>query len=107
MHTNALLVMVEAALVLTLVGRSDSLLKKMKAPSLHRTKTESRNPEHRIWRDSIHHGRRVSSFSVIPDRLETGQVIQTSEISHSKNLWLVFLSRGVEREKTPDFRFRS
>lgn len=86
MHTNSLLVMVEAALVLTLVGRSDSLSKKMKAPSLHRTKTDSGDREHRICRDSIHHGGRVSSFSVIPDRLETGQITQTIEIFHSKNL---------------------
>ncbi|HSF08082.1 MAG TPA: hypothetical protein VLA60_01640 [Nitrospirales bacterium] len=40
-HTNFVLVMVKAALVLTLVGRIESLLKVIKASSLHRITIES------------------------------------------------------------------
>jgi hypothetical protein len=58
----------------------------------HRTKTDSGGQGYRIWRDSIHIGRKISMVSVVRDRPEAGQVNQALNISFEKPLVGFFLS---------------
>jgi len=107
MHINSRLLMVETALMSTLVGTIAFLLKKMNEPFLHRTKTDSGDQEYRIWRDSIHHGRDISMVSVIPGWLKTGQVNQAVKYLPRKTFCWDFLPCGVYRLDASNFRFES
>lgn len=106
---NSLVVMVEAASVLILMGTIGGLLKKMKVPFLHFIRIESGDWKHSIWRDSIHHGHKIFQPSSMADRWE-GTQIQVNLVFDrlvDPTYGLGFLTRGAERNTRPDFRLES
>jgi hypothetical protein len=54
--------------------------------------TDSGGQGYRIWRDSIHIGRKISMVSVVRDRPEAGQVNQALKYLIRKTFGWLFLS---------------
>lgn len=108
MHTNSLLAIVEAVLVLTVVETIAPLLKERKALFLHRAAAGPEVGEHQIWRNSTHHGHGISRISVASDRMEAEPVNQRLKISDSTNLCLQFLNpMRLSEKRPPSFRIES
>lgn len=101
---NVLFIVVEAALMPVLRGKTKSLLQEMSLFFFHGGMTEVGKWEHRIGRDRIDNEGRGSSFSSFRIGWRQYKPSRYFEMFYLKKLLVAFfVSCGVDWEKSPNF----